>query len=520
MIFEILGIFLKWFLLFQDCGAKIVSANPESQGASNVLSGFRDEYMLNKCTDRSWFVVELCESIKALKIEMANFELYSSVPHEFRVSLGNAFPAREKDWTTFGTFKAEDERAMQTFSADGDVFGKFVKVEIMSHHGSEHYCPISQFKIFGISEIELIGSDGDDDDDDSNDDVASVVTSDQAPNTNDNNVLKFIKDKVGETFERVVGVFKPKDQNADVDMQQALNESSLIGTTFAFDISCPECSIQQLNDVYFFLANNFGEMSKTISNANIQSALTRSGICANYGIDPSAVNGDYATTSKYLGHSLVNFYTTLFGTSRIVALCNVLAIERGLGKVKVEVPKLAVTISDKNNSSPSVADVVKSEPAVPAQEPPKQNIAADPKLVSSVPSVDPTTKPAPVSASASFDSDALKETPTARVKDTIITDTVEKVAEPILPTPVSQTTNGASVPPPEVTTKEPEMKDLPEVVLVPPSDSSHIHLDDDVPSGNGQKAGQGGRESVWQKLSNRIKVCLVYDQLENQASLC
>ena len=132
---------------FQDCGSKIVSANPESQGAPNVLSPYRDEYMLNKCTDRAWFVVELCESIKALKIEIANFELYSSVPHEIRVSLGNSFPAREKEWSIFGNFRAEDERNLQFFAAEGDVFGKYVKVEILSHHGTEHYCPISQFKV-------------------------------------------------------------------------------------------------------------------------------------------------------------------------------------------------------------------------------------------------------------------------------------------------------------------------------------------------------------------------------------
>jgi hypothetical protein len=29
-------------------------------------------------------------------------------------------------------------------------------VEILSHHGTEHYCPISIFKVFGISEIDLI----------------------------------------------------------------------------------------------------------------------------------------------------------------------------------------------------------------------------------------------------------------------------------------------------------------------------------------------------------------------------
>ena len=31
-----------------------------------------------------------------------------------------------------------------------------IQVEILSHHGAEHYCPISIFKVFGISEIDLI----------------------------------------------------------------------------------------------------------------------------------------------------------------------------------------------------------------------------------------------------------------------------------------------------------------------------------------------------------------------------
>ena len=33
---------------------------------------------------RAFFVIELCESIKALKVQIANFELYSSSPKEFR----------------------------------------------------------------------------------------------------------------------------------------------------------------------------------------------------------------------------------------------------------------------------------------------------------------------------------------------------------------------------------------------------------------------------------------------------
>ena len=66
-----------------DCSAKLVGANSESQGAGNVITSSRDEYFLNKSTDQAWFVIELCESFKALKIQIANFELYSSSPNQF-----------------------------------------------------------------------------------------------------------------------------------------------------------------------------------------------------------------------------------------------------------------------------------------------------------------------------------------------------------------------------------------------------------------------------------------------------
>ena len=99
--------------------------------------------------DQAWFVVELCESVKAVKLQIANFELYSSSPHQFRVWIGNMFPARDKDWTgkyspligshktflisdwliEFGTFHYEDVRSIQTFTNEVGVVGKYAKVE-------------------------------------------------------------------------------------------------------------------------------------------------------------------------------------------------------------------------------------------------------------------------------------------------------------------------------------------------------------------------------------------------------
>ena len=48
------------------------------------------------------------------------------------------------------------------------------KVEVLSHYGNEHYCIVSLFKIFGISDFELIGMGDDDDDDDDDDDFPQV----------------------------------------------------------------------------------------------------------------------------------------------------------------------------------------------------------------------------------------------------------------------------------------------------------------------------------------------------------
>ena len=74
-------------------------------------------------------MVELCESIKVVKVQMANFELYSSSPKDFRVSIGHTYPGREKDWLPYGTFLYEDERSLQTFKSSGTtpVVGKYAK---------------------------------------------------------------------------------------------------------------------------------------------------------------------------------------------------------------------------------------------------------------------------------------------------------------------------------------------------------------------------------------------------------
>ena len=305
-----------------DCGAKVVGANIESQGAPKIILTPKDEYMLNQCKDKGWFVVELCESIKAHKIEIANFELFSSVFKNFRVSLGSMYPGKSKDWSTFGEFEAQDLRESQTFENVMGVFGKYVKVEIASHYGTEHYCPISLFKIYGISEIES-AMDDDDDQDPSNEPPTIIAETDQ-PNE-PSNMITIIQRRVGQTIENLKGVFTAQDQIRDPDdTQKTQNENKLLGTTFKYQILCPECDDERLQETKLLVSEDFQDLLNTLKNPSLEYALSTQ-ICGSYGFNlTSRIQG------TCLGYQLLEFFKVLFGTSRIIALCNVIAWQEGL----------------------------------------------------------------------------------------------------------------------------------------------------------------------------------------------
>lgn len=132
--------------------AKVVEYNPEAKKPSYILNEMTDEYMLNPCKTKIWFVIELCEAIEATHIEIANYELFSSTPKDFTVYFSDIYPAL--DWKLVGKFTANDSRTLQAFDLNQVGFGKFIRVELHSHYGNEHYCPISQVRVFGASMVD------------------------------------------------------------------------------------------------------------------------------------------------------------------------------------------------------------------------------------------------------------------------------------------------------------------------------------------------------------------------------
>ncbi len=518
---------------------------------------------MNKCSeDKIWFVVELCESIKAVRMELANFELYSSVPHEFRVTLSNAYPAKEKDWALFGQFKAENERSVQTFFASdvgaGGVYGKYARVEILSSHGNEHFCLISHFKMFGVSEIELLGGEDDDEDDDDEPGPDSTFEepADPQPPAEEakgkgGGIVNFIREKVDETIERFVGVFSPRrGPDADKIISTALDETSLLGNTLAHRVSCPDCDRDRYREVYFILASDSLPLRQALGVPTLRRSMEE-GVCQSLGFDFGG-GGEGSSVSR--SSQAAEFYRTLFGTSRTLALCNVLAVQKkALPRVTALQEEVAATAStghehqaangtsihqkevdqvmDNGQGSSSVGSdksgVAKEDvrPAAAADDVHKS--AVSPANNASVPSSQSSDQGGPAPPNGS------KDVPKDSTGD-------ESSKTPSSSPPAAASPSSPTSPPsqPHPTrnrgTPATEMQDPPPVVHVAPSPTKDQHQQ----SSQGGKASEGGpaspsngdkqssspgssgspsatlpplaassqRDTPWQKLSNKIKV--------------
>eukprot|EP00795_Rhopilema_esculentum_P010419 gene10419-19121_t len=164
-----------------ECGAKVIASNNEAENIGAILNENRDLYMLNPCSCSIWFVIELCEKVRAETIDVANFELFSSSPEKFNVYFSTRYPTRE--WEFGGNFNGKAEKTIQSFHMTEEFYAKFVKIEMVSHFGKEHYCPLSLVRLFGRSEVEEL----DDSEDTSHDHDGS--TEDAESNGNKNGEL-------------------------------------------------------------------------------------------------------------------------------------------------------------------------------------------------------------------------------------------------------------------------------------------------------------------------------------------
>ena len=82
------------------------------------------------------------------RLELDNYELYSGTPALFTVRTADQFSNNLADWVTVGQFKASSTKMEVQHFSDLTIktFGKFVRVDLESFHGSEHYCTLTSFR--------------------------------------------------------------------------------------------------------------------------------------------------------------------------------------------------------------------------------------------------------------------------------------------------------------------------------------------------------------------------------------
>ncbi|KYB27463.1 SUN domain-containing ossification factor isoform X1 [Tribolium castaneum] len=301
-----------------DCGAKVVASNPEAVSPSAILSPSRDEYKLNTCTSRIWFIVELCEAIQAKKIDLANFELFSSSPKDFAVFVSDRFPTRE--WSNVGHFTAKDERDVQSFDLHPHLFGKYIKVEVKSHYGSEHYCPISLFRVYGTSEFEVLQKEdqahedrGDDDDDD--DGSLDLENGDARKN-----LFSSATDAVISMVKKAAEVLGNKGNYSN--QTEILNNTKQavplvrVCTSPSHLVVCDNCSDALFGRVYELLSCHDSQIWGLINLAFIRNVLVESSLCQKFGF--CKVSDKFEAHAKYI--------EALFPEYLLGAMCNMAAV--------------------------------------------------------------------------------------------------------------------------------------------------------------------------------------------------
>ncbi|CAL1386547.1 unnamed protein product [Linum trigynum] len=134
-------------------GAKAVAHNKEAKGAGNILGKDHDKYLRNPCSVGEKFVViELSEETLVDVVKIANFEHYSSNFKDFVLFGSLNYPT--ETWTPLGKFAAANVKQVQKFKLPEPKWARYLKLNLLSHYGSEFYCTLSVFEVYGVDAIE------------------------------------------------------------------------------------------------------------------------------------------------------------------------------------------------------------------------------------------------------------------------------------------------------------------------------------------------------------------------------
>ena len=130
-------------------GAKVVAHNKEAKGACNILGKDHDKYLRNPCSvGEKYVVIELSEET----LVDAVIEHYSSNFKAFNLSGSLSYPT--ETWPKLGNFVAANVKHAQVFKLPEPKWVRYLKLDVLSHYGSEFYCTMSIVEVYGVDVME------------------------------------------------------------------------------------------------------------------------------------------------------------------------------------------------------------------------------------------------------------------------------------------------------------------------------------------------------------------------------
>lgn len=139
-----------------DCAANVLKTNPQCKSSSSILVENKDSYLLNECAaENKFLIVELCDHIQIDTVVLANFEFFSSMFRTFRLSISDRYPVKIDRWRELGVYEARNSREIQAFLVHNPlIWARYLRIEFLTHYGSEYYCPLSLVRVHGTTMME------------------------------------------------------------------------------------------------------------------------------------------------------------------------------------------------------------------------------------------------------------------------------------------------------------------------------------------------------------------------------
>lgn len=136
----------------KSAGGLVIDKSPNFHGTSNLLTSDRDRYAIVECREPAkWVVIGLSEDILVKRIGISMLERYSSHVKDFSLLVSTT---GTEAWRELGNFTAARAPGEQVFDMAVPMWARYVKFQILSHYGQEHYCTVSQIKVHGSTVLQ------------------------------------------------------------------------------------------------------------------------------------------------------------------------------------------------------------------------------------------------------------------------------------------------------------------------------------------------------------------------------